>query len=178
MFKLLSVLAAGMFLTLLIGGENKGQTRQGLAGVQAPADRPVLRKTAANTAPAAAVTPDVTLANFAPVVVQKPSTQQMATATIAGSFVVQPVKAEAVAAVTESTPEVTSNMPVMYVSSSSVNVRQGPSTDYDVVGRLTRAEAVTIVSPEEDGWVQISIEGDGLTGFIAARLLTDTDPAN
>jgi len=43
---------------------------------------------------------------------------------------------------------------------------------------LTRAEAVTVVSAEQDGWVKIIIEGDGLEGFIAARLLSDRDPAS
>jgi uncharacterized protein YgiM (DUF1202 family) len=55
-------------------------------------------------------------------------------------------------------------------------VRQGPSTAYEVVGRLVRAEAVSVIAPEVDGWVRIAIEGDGLEGFIAARLLSQTDP--
>jgi uncharacterized protein YgiM (DUF1202 family) len=81
--------------------------------------------------------------------------------------VVEPEPA-AVAAATDSS--------VMFVSSNSVNVRGGPSTDYAVVGRLTRAEAVTVVAAAEEGWVQIRIEGDGVEGFVAARLLTDIDP--
>lgn len=154
MFKLVSLLAAGMFVILLIGGEDKGQTRQGLADAG-----PVTATVAPQVTPAAPV-----LANFTPVKVQ---TQR--SAPIAGAFVTDTVAEVAVA---------TGTTPVMYVSGKSVNVRGGPSTDYEVVGRLSYAEAVTVVSAEQDGWVQIRIEGDGIDGFIAARLLSNIDPAN
>lgn len=158
MFKLVSLLAAGMFVILLIGGEDNGQTRQGLADAEQ-----VAAKVAPELTPAAAV-----LANFTPVKVQ---TQR--SAPIAGTFVTN-----AVAEVAVETPVEAGTPPVMYVSGKSVNVRGGPSTDYEVVGRLSHAEAVTVVSAEQDGWVQIRIEGDGIDGFIAARLLTNIDPAN
>jgi uncharacterized protein YgiM (DUF1202 family) len=45
-----------------------------------------------------------------------------------------------------------------------------------VAGRLTRGEAVTVVADAGDGWLRIRIEGDGLEGFVAARLLTETAP--
>lgn len=176
MFKLVSLLAAGMFLTLLIGGKDYGQTRQGLIGVTiAPEERPVVRE-AAVVAPIVPPKVDVKLANFTPISVQTPPpVLKSGSSVIAGPFViVGEAKVEAVAkAVAEQTSDA---LPVMFVSSNAVNVRQGPSTDYEVVGRLTRAEAVTVVSPEQDGWVRIAIEGDGLEGFIAARLLTNTDP--
>lgn len=173
MFKLMSLLAAGMFLTLLIGGEDHGQKRQGLVGVD-PVSRPVLREVAATTK---TPKPDVTLANFAPVTVQPPKPQKaVQSAPIAGAFVVMEAEEPAVEPVIAKVEPET--LPVLYVNSKSVNVRGGPSTDYEVVGRLVRAEAVTVVSAAVDGWVQIRIEGDGVEGFIAARLLTDTDPAN
>jgi uncharacterized protein YgiM (DUF1202 family) len=118
---------------------------------------------------------DVALASFSPVTVQK--TVAAPSSTIAGSFVVSQDKVDAVAEVANAAPEVSNDLPIMYVSSRSVNVRGGPSTDFEIVGRLTRAEAVTVVEPETDGWVQIRIEGDGVEGYIAARLLSDTDPA-
>lgn len=158
MFKLVSLLAAGMFVILLIGGEDKGQMRQGLVDAE-----PVVATVAPPETPAAPV-----LANFTPVKVQA-----QRSAPVAGAFVTNAVVEVAVQAPVEAeTP------PVMYVSGKSVNVRGGPSTDYEVVGRLSRAEAVTVVSAEQDGWVQIRIEGDGIDGFIAARLLTSIDPAN
>jgi len=174
MFKLVSLLAAGMFLTLLIGGEDNGQTRQGLIGVaNAPAvERPAVP--AAVVAPAA----DVKLANVAPVTLRQmppPVLAKSANSVIANAPVIDgaPKAAPVVEAAVGAVPD----LAIMYVSSNSVNVRQGPSTNYEVVGRLTRAEAVTVVSPAQDGWVKISIEGDGLEGYIAARLLTDRDPA-
>lgn len=178
MLKLMSVLAAGMFLTFLIGGEDNGQVRHGLIGVKIdPVTQPVVRTAEAPKAAAKpAAKPAATLANFTPVTVQAPLPEIKAgTSVIAGPFViVGKAKAEAVTAVVES--PTTTALPVLFVSSNSVNVRGGPSTDYEVVGRLTRAEAVTVLEPEQDGWVRIAIEGDGLEGFIAARLLTDTDP--
>lgn len=167
MFKLLSLLAAGLFLTLLIGGEDRGQMRQGLIGA-APtlAERPVVRPVLAQTK--AEPKPDVMQTGLVPVEMQAPAAKPA----IAGNSEV-----EKVATAAETAPETASALPIMYVSSRSVNVRQGPSTDYEVIGRLSRAEAVTVVTPEEDGWVRISIEGDGLEGFVAARLLSDTAPS-
>ena len=179
MFKLISVLAAAMFLTLLIGGEDRGQKRFGLADVaQNPAERPVLRATTAKVS--AEAESNVVLANFSPVTVQQQDTPARPTSVIAGKFVVQKLAdtaAPAPAPATDVAAVTTSALPVMYVNSRSVNVRQGPSTDYEVVGRLSRAEAVSVISAEADGWVRISIEGEGLEGFVAARLLTETDPS-
>ena len=177
MIKLTALLAVGMFLTLLIGGEDNGQTRQGLVGVTTtPAiERPVLHQASAVPTAQTPTKPepkeDLLLASFSPVIVQpRPAS------TIPGAFT---VTGDPVAAVEPVTPQAAPAvaMPIMYVSGRSVNVRGGPSTDYEVVGRLSRAEAVTVLSAAEDGWVRISIEGDGLEGFIAARLLSDTDPA-
>jgi uncharacterized protein YgiM (DUF1202 family) len=63
-----------------------------------------------------------------------------------------------------------------WVQASAINVREGPGTGYGVAGRLTRGEAVTVVADAGDGWLRIRIEGDGLEGFVAARLLTETAP--
>ncbi len=43
---------------------------------------------------------------------------------------------------------------VMYAS-TSLNVRQGPSTDYEVVGSLNRGEDVTITGQADTGWYEI-----------------------
>jgi uncharacterized protein YgiM (DUF1202 family) len=151
--------------------------RQGLVGAsQNPAERPVLRQAKAEPAASPAKPApqaSIALASFAPVKVQKPA---KATTAIAGDFVLS--ASEKVAAVQAApAPVVPEAAPIMYISSRSVNVRQGPSTDYEVVGRLVRAEAVSVISPEENGLVRIAIEGDGLEGYIAARLLSDTEPS-
>lgn len=169
MFKLVLVLAAGMFVVLLIGGEDRGQMRQGLIGA-APVVQPVLH--AAREAPKPVAQADVTLATAPSVTMQQPKRQA---APIAGAFVVMNAD-KTTANIAPTLPQTV--LPMLYVNSNSVNVRGGPSTDYAVVGRLTRAEAVTVVSAEADGWVHIRIEGDGIEGYVAARLLTETDPAN
>lgn len=63
---------------------------------------------------------------------------------------------------------------VWYVAARSVNVRQGPSTDSSVVGRLDNGEAVTVVAMEGADWAHVLIEGDGIDGYVAARFLTAT----
>lgn len=57
------------------------------------------------------------------------------------------------------------------VSASSVNVRLGPSTETSVVGRLSAGEAVRVLGAVDSEWVEIAIEGDGLSGYVAARFL-------
>lgn len=63
---------------------------------------------------------------------------------------------------------------VWYVAARSVNVRQGPSTDSTVLGRLSNGEAVTVVAMEGAEWAHVLIEGDGIDGYVAARFLTAT----
>lgn len=64
---------------------------------------------------------------------------------------------------------------VMYVLPKSLNVRAGPGTDNEVLDRLTKGEAVLVVAEGEgpDGWSLIRIEGDGVEGYVASRLLTE-----
>lgn len=176
MFRLLVMLFATMFLVLLIGGEDRGQKRLGLIADGTPS--PVAGSTGADIAredlrpgpntqaPAAARAADravdgATLASFVPVSTPQPDPAPA-----------PPFAAEIVPALPQDQPP-----PLLYVSSAAVNVRAGPSTGTAIIGRLTRHEAVSVVAPEQDGWVRIRIEGDGVDGFIAARLLTDREPS-
>lgn len=61
---------------------------------------------------------------------------------------------------------------IQRVTATSANVRGGPSTQNAVVGRLTRGEEVAVLETS-DGWSRIRIEGDGVEGWIAARLLSN-----
>ena len=63
-------------------------------------------------------------------------------------------------------------LPVQRVTATAANVRQGPSTGFDVVGRLTRGEEVAVLE-KANGWAHIRIEGDGVEGWISTRLLGD-----
>ena len=62
-----------------------------------------------------------------------------------------------------------------YVGANSVNVREGPGKSFAVLDTLKQGEALTVVSAEggEAGWSLIRIEGDGIEGYVATRLLTD-----
>jgi hypothetical protein len=57
------------------------------------------------------------------------------------------------------------------VTANSVNVRGGPSTQNPVVGRLTRGEEVEVLATDPSGWVQVRVQGDGIEGWVSARLL-------
>lgn len=53
---------------------------------------------------------------------------------------------------------------------STVNVRKGPSTKYDIIGRLGHGAVVT-VQAEADGWVYVTY-GDSGSGYISTDYLT------
>jgi len=63
--------------------------------------------------------------------------------------------------------------PVRYVTGSRVNVRAGPSTEYEVISSVVRGEAVEVVGDGAVGWSRIRLDG-GATGFMASRFLSET----
>ena len=65
---------------------------------------------------------------------------------------------------------------VWYVAGDSLNVRSGPSTNDQVVGKLSRGEAALVVWREGADWARIRIEGDGVEGYVAMRFLTPDVP--
>lgn len=157
MFRLLILLCGVMFLTLQFGGQDRGQLRQGLMNVPAPvAAKPKVAE--ASTKPVVTFASMPLVESPKPVIEAAPKIELPATA------------------VEQAAPVPDEILSVLYVKGNSINVRGGPSTNDTIVGRLTRNEAVSVVSAEVDGWVQIRIEGDGIEGYVAARLLTDLEP--
>lgn len=163
MFKLTFFLCAGLFTAMYFGGADHGQLRFGLVEkprvMAAPAtEAPVVVVDVPEVVAAPAVVP-VTEAAFVP------EAPLMVTQAVAETPTA-PVSAEPAA----SEPGV-----LMVVNTKSANVRSGPGKDYDVVGRLMRGESVLVVAQGEgvDGWSLIRIEGDGVEGYIATRLLTE-----
>lgn len=69
--------------------------------------------------------------------------------------------------------EAASDMILREVTAARVNVRSGPSTANPVMGQVVLTEIVRVISPAENGWVKISVEGDGVEGYMAARFLAD-----
>lgn len=65
------------------------------------------------------------------------------------------------------------DMTLREVTATRVNVRSGPSTNHEVLGQVHFAEIVQVISPIENGWVKISVEGDGVSGYMSANFLRD-----
>ena len=83
---------------------------------------------------------------------------------------------EPVAVAVVSIPEPAPERIIWFVTGSRVNVRGGPSTNYEVLGKVVYGEAAEIISDPDADWVKIRIEGDGVEGFIMKRFMTDVDP--
>lgn len=165
MIRLVLLLGAGLFTAMLIGGEDRGQLRFGLIAAKDTAAAALVADQQADMAAEEAAVS--TLEIPAPTVVEEVSFAPA-----------QPVMA-AVPAETETAqvlPQPTALAPkILFVSAKSVNVREGPGKDFGVVSRLARGEAVLVVSAGEgpDGWSLIRIEGDGVEGYVASRLLSE-----
>lgn len=144
-------------LTLILGGSIW------VAMVIAPElDEPVFAEMVAEVVPEQESTPEVTRTALispvqvvAPVVVAEPAPEPVEIASI---------------------PEPAPERIIWYVTASRVNVRQGPSTNYSVLGKVIYGEAAEIVSDPDADWVKIRIEGDGVEGFIMKRFMTEVDP--
>ncbi|WP_291239888.1 SH3 domain-containing protein [Gemmobacter sp.] len=67
-------------------------------------------------------------------------------------------------------------MDLRYITAKTVNVREGPSTEYPVIGKLSRGEATRLLWLEENGWARITLEGDGMTGFVSGEFLSADAP--
>ena len=53
-----------------------------------------------------------------------------------------------------------------------MNLRRGPGTNFNAVGRLTRGEQVLVLS-EENGWVKLRVLETGRIGYMADFLVSD-----
>ncbi len=65
---------------------------------------------------------------------------------------------------------------ILEVTGNSVNLRAGPSTGRDIVGRLSRGDKAELVAEAAEGWLQIRDLSTGTVGFMAARFLAPADP--
>ena len=57
------------------------------------------------------------------------------------------------------------------VRAARVNLRAGPGTFYEVVGKLTQGTEVAILHDEGDGWVELRVLDSGEEGWMADFLL-------
>lgn len=73
-------------------------------------------------------------------------------------------------------PEALAEGTIWYVTASSVNVRSGPSTNTEVVGKLGNGEAALMVAAVDGEWARIVVQGDGMEGYVALRFLSAEAP--
>lgn len=147
MIRLTLLLCIVLFATMLIGGQDRGQIRFGLI---APPVKPV------QVVPPAADTSlsDISEAAFVP-------SQPLMTPPAA----VVPTEVAVAVAVAPGD--------IKQIVARSANVRSGPGKDFAVVSRLVQGESVLVAAEDDvtDGWSLIRIEGDGVEGYVASRLL-------
>lgn len=192
MLRLVVLLCAVMFVALLIAGEDRGQMRPGLASAVARGDevivlsRPTATSRPADPLPVVEVQPAPEIASAPAVVV--PAVAEASPAAEAAPERVR--RAEPVftlsslpglggdkvsvdeAVLAAASGDASSDDDGFYVvTASSVNVRLGPSTSDGVVGKLWGGEEVRILSSIDAEWVEVVIEGDGLSGYVASRFL-------
>ena len=67
--------------------------------------------------------------------------------------------------------EVASGTDIRTVSGNRVNVRGGPGTDFNIVGKLVRGDAVEIIEDNGNGWVLMRSVETGAQGWLADFLL-------
>jgi uncharacterized protein YgiM (DUF1202 family) len=201
MTKQLAVLLLGIYLAFQLGGNDPMQLRPGLAnaGVD-PSDFPkaVVEPVETRTLAAgdAATAPKLTslrkpLALAASKVV-KPKPEIVAVAYSPDTAPAQPQRQpdkvftlsvlpgqQNAPAVTEALPETATSAPeaqVWYVTGRSVNVRLDPSTDAPIVGKLARGDAALIVADNGAGWAMVTVEGDGVSGYVSMDFLSPEAP--
>ena len=192
MLRLTFLLCSSLFLVMLLGGRDFGQLRPGLVQAEAGADAlpatadvPAVETVAlASDAPETpvvvhAIVPD-------PVIVKAPVVAVALDAEVAPAPV--PVEPESTVFTLSNyadpapeagvAPEQAAEGEIWYVAGNSLNVRAGPSTDDAIVGKLSRGEAMLMVSRDGGDWAQVRIEGDGIEGYVATRFLTAELPVS
>lgn len=65
---------------------------------------------------------------------------------------------------------------ILFVTGDRVNLRAGPSTDFDIVTALTRGAVTEVLAEADDGWFQIRDSASGLEGFMSGDFLSPVEP--
>lgn len=104
------------------------------------------------------------------------TTEAVTTTTEATTAVTTEATTVTVATTEETTSAYTvEEMSAVMYAKSSVNVRSGPSTDYDRIGHLDEGEEVTVTGLASTGWYRISFEGG--EGYVSNNYLVTEKPA-
>lgn len=79
--------------------------------------------------------------------------------------------------VTKPTPSVSfSEVSETVYATGSVNVRTGPSTDYEKIGKLKWGESVTRIGVGDNGWSKVSYNDD--VAYISSKYLSTSKPVD
>ncbi|THD85264.1 SH3 domain-containing protein [Aliigemmobacter aestuarii] len=187
MIRLTVLLCAAMFVTLLIGGRDYGQMRPGLMAASSPTlPAPAPDAAAGSVALALADAPDTAVPDTAaqdtgldptaiaytpPEPVQtSPRVVQLRAPDPSFTVIAEPVTADPVGDA--------DGARIFTVNARAVNVREGPSTEYSVVGKLVRGDTALVVWEEANGWARILVEGDGIEGYVSMSFLTPEPATN
>jgi uncharacterized protein YgiM (DUF1202 family) len=199
MLRLTLLLCIGMFAALMIAGEDRGQMRPGLAEAAAQkidpgsnavggadsvvAEADSVTRVATDTAQEPVAVAPVTAA---PVVARAEPEPYVEPQRDLAAEVDEPVFslstiANDPAPGSEDAATVPENLgrgqgTIWYVNAAQVNVRAGPSTDAEIVGKLASGEATLVVQTVDADWARIVIQGDGVEGFVALRYLSAEAP--
>lgn len=165
MFRYLIFGGLGIYLVLLIGGEDRGQERAGLRGAYAiDVAQPI------PTEPP----PSATFIAEAPA----PATTLLAdTIRILPMAEVTPMPAvlEQASAPAEPSVAALDTLDLRSITAEAANIRDAASRSGAVIGRLQRGEVVQMVERVGD-WVHVRIEGDGVEGFVHRSLISESSP--
>ncbi|SHH92816.1 SH3 domain-containing protein [Marivita hallyeonensis] len=61
---------------------------------------------------------------------------------------------------------------IRFVDADRVNMRSGPGTDFDVVGKLLRDDMIEILDDAGTGWLRLRVTATGEEGWMADWLVT------
>jgi uncharacterized protein YgiM (DUF1202 family) len=87
------------------------------------------------------------------------------------AFPPQPIKPVDVAVVTTTTPEVIDeDLDTRTVTAEALNVREAPSSQSFVVGKLLAGASVTVIG-QERSWLHVET-ADGLSGWVSSKFVT------
>lgn len=191
MLRLTLLLFATMFAVLMTLGEDRGQQRPGLVRAAAEPADPLVEVAPAPVV-AAVEPPQVTApapvtevaAPVATVVAEQPPREVVqaledpvfSLAALGNELVPGEADARGTGPAPADVASEETAGTIWYVTANSVNVRAEPSTEAEVLGRLSNGEAALIVAEVEGDWARIIIQGDGMEGYVARRYLSPEAP--
>jgi hypothetical protein len=158
LFRWTLLLCAGLFSTMLILGQDRGQQRAGLIETQIkPATRNVVAPAPADLVAHPILTEvSITFTPPEPLITPKEKEEDQPRDQAASASVPAP--------------------DLRYVRANRANLRAGPGKEFPVRAKLSRGQPVELVPPglEADGWILVKFEG--ARGYIAVDLLSDQAP--